>query len=185
MSVQISCELSCFSPVWLFVTPWTVACQALPMIFPRQEYWSGLSFLSPGDLPASGIEPASLMSPALEGRFFTTCTTWAFFFFFQISLWHEQACLTSLPHRSYWDPSFCDDLSSIWAFLVAQWSEESASVGDMDLILGSEDPLEEEMTTHSSILTWKIPWQKSLAGYSRWGCQELDMTEWLGTHSAH
>ena len=81
MSVQISCELSCFSPVWLFVTPWIVACQALPMIFPRQEYWSRLSFLSPGDLPASGIKPASLMSPALEGSFFTTCATWAFFFF--------------------------------------------------------------------------------------------------------
>ena len=41
-----------------FVTPWTVACQAfLSMGFPRQEYWSGLPFLSPGDLPDSGLEP--------------------------------------------------------------------------------------------------------------------------------
>ena len=42
------------------VTPWTVACQApLSMGFPSQEYWSGLPFPSPGDLPNLGIEPAS------------------------------------------------------------------------------------------------------------------------------
>ena len=44
----------------LFVTPWTVACQAPPsMGFSRQEYWSGLPFPSPGDLPNPGIEPGS------------------------------------------------------------------------------------------------------------------------------
>ena len=42
------------------------------MGFPRQEYWSGLPFPSPGDLPNPRIEPASLVSPALAGRFFTT-----------------------------------------------------------------------------------------------------------------
>ena len=46
--------------VWLRVTPWTVACQApLSMRFPRQEYWCGLPFPSPGDLPDPGIEPTS------------------------------------------------------------------------------------------------------------------------------
>ena len=50
--------LSC---VRLFVTPWTVAHQApLSMGFSRQEYWSGLPFPSPGDLPNPGIEPRSL-----------------------------------------------------------------------------------------------------------------------------
>ena len=59
-------------------TPWTVASQApLPMEFSRQEYWSGLPFPLPGDLPDPGIEPESLASPALEGGFFTTNTTWA------------------------------------------------------------------------------------------------------------
>ena len=49
------------------MTLWTVAHQVpLSMGFPRQEYWSGLSFLSPGDLPDPGIEPAS---PALAGGF--------------------------------------------------------------------------------------------------------------------
>ena len=48
----------------LFATPWTVACQAsLSMGFSRQEYWSGLPFPSPGDLPNPGVEPGS---PALQ-----------------------------------------------------------------------------------------------------------------------
>ena len=59
-----------FSHVWLFVTPWTVACQApLSTGFSRQEYWSGLPFRSPGDLPKAGIKPKS---PTLAGIFFTT-----------------------------------------------------------------------------------------------------------------
>ena len=56
---------------------WTVASQApLSMEFSRQEYWSGLPFLTPGDLPDPRIEPASPMSPALAGSFFTTSATW-------------------------------------------------------------------------------------------------------------
>ena len=57
------------SHVQLFATPWTVAQQAsLPLGFPRQEYWSGLPFPSPEDIPGPGIEP---VSPALAGGFFT------------------------------------------------------------------------------------------------------------------
>ena len=52
------------SRVQLFATPWTVAYQAPPsMGFSRQEYWSGLPFPSPGDLPNPGIE---LGSPTLQ-----------------------------------------------------------------------------------------------------------------------
>ena len=51
------------SRVWLFVTPWTVACQApLSMVFARQEYWSGLPFPTPGDLPDPGIYPCLCVS---------------------------------------------------------------------------------------------------------------------------
>jgi len=46
------------------------------MRFSKQEYWSGLPFPSPGDIPDPGIEPASLMSPELAGRFFMTSATW-------------------------------------------------------------------------------------------------------------
>jgi len=59
--------------VQLFATPWTVARQVpLSMEFSRQEYWSGLPFPSPGNLPDPGIKPRSLASPALAGGFFTT-----------------------------------------------------------------------------------------------------------------
>ena len=53
-----------------FLTPWTAALQApLSVEFSRQEYWSGLPFLSPGNLPDPKIET---VSPALAGRFFST-----------------------------------------------------------------------------------------------------------------
>ena len=71
------CKLSRLSYVRLFLTLWIVACQAPPsMGFSREEYWSGLPCPPPGNLPDSGIEPLSLMSPALAGRFFTTSATW-------------------------------------------------------------------------------------------------------------
>ena len=55
------------------VTPWTIAHQApLSMRFLKQEYWSGLPLPSPEDLPDPGIESASLGSPVLASRFFTT-----------------------------------------------------------------------------------------------------------------
>ena len=63
--VAQSCRLS--------VTPWTVSLQApLSMGLSRQEYWSGLPFPSPGDLPNPGIEPTSTMSSALADGFYTT-----------------------------------------------------------------------------------------------------------------
>ena len=85
------------SRVQLFATPWTVAYQAsLSMGFPRQEYWSGLPFPSPGDLPDPGINPGS---SALEADALTSeppgklslsichdCWNWlpwSLFFFFE------------------------------------------------------------------------------------------------------
>ena len=59
--------------VWLFETPWSVACQALlSMEFSRQECWSGLPFSPPGTFPTQGSNPPSLASSALGGRFFTS-----------------------------------------------------------------------------------------------------------------
>ena len=58
-------------------TLWTTAHQIpLFMGFSRQEHWSGLLCLPPGDCPDPGIEPAFLMSPALAGGLFTTSATW-------------------------------------------------------------------------------------------------------------
>ena len=59
------------------MTPWAVTRQAfLSVGFSRQEYWSELPFPPPGHLPDPGIKPASLVSPALAGGFFTTSATW-------------------------------------------------------------------------------------------------------------
>ena len=55
------------------MTPWTIGHQAhLSMEFSRQEYWSGLPFPPPGDLPDPGMKLASPASLALAGRFFST-----------------------------------------------------------------------------------------------------------------
>ena len=71
-----TCVLSCFSCVWPFATPWTVAHQdPLSMGLSRQEYWSGLPWPPSGDLPDPRMEPASLMPSALAGGFFTTSAT--------------------------------------------------------------------------------------------------------------
>ena len=65
--------LNHFNCVKLFATLWTVTHQAsLFMGFSRQEYWSELPCPPPGDLPDLGIQPTTLMSPALASRFFTT-----------------------------------------------------------------------------------------------------------------
>ena len=61
---QDSCSCLVIKPCPTLATPWTVACQApLSMGLSRQEYWNGLPFPSPGDLPNPGIKPRS---PALQ-----------------------------------------------------------------------------------------------------------------------
>jgi len=66
--------LSCFQ---VFATPWTVASPApLSMGFSRKEYWSGLPWPPPGDIPDPGMELTSLESLALTGGLFTPSTTW-------------------------------------------------------------------------------------------------------------
>ena len=71
-----ACMLSRFGRAWPFATPWIVACQApLSMGFSKQEYWNGLPCCPPGELPNPGIEPESLMFPALAGGFLATSAT--------------------------------------------------------------------------------------------------------------
>ena len=73
LTIKKEVKVKSLSRVQLFATPWTVAYQALPSKgFSRQEYWSGLPFPSPGDLPDPGIEPTSLAYPVLAGVLFTT-----------------------------------------------------------------------------------------------------------------
>ena len=70
MQYPVQSKVKSLSHVRLFATLWTVAYQASPsMGFSRQEYWSGLPFPSPGDLPNPGIEPGS---PTLEADALTS-----------------------------------------------------------------------------------------------------------------
>ena len=74
--IKCLCMLNHISHVQLFVTLWIVAYQApLSLGFSGQEDWSGLPWPPSGDLPNPGVEPMSLMSPALAVRFFTTSAT--------------------------------------------------------------------------------------------------------------
>ena len=107
------CMLSVFRGVWFFLTPQIVALQPpLSVGFPRQEYWSGLPFPPPGDLPDPGIKPTSLMSPTVAGGFFTTSLTWEapFLQMAKARLWvhwnHSfDMHLSSLETKSYAFPS--------------------------------------------------------------------------------
>ena len=91
-------KCSLFTSVWLFATPWTVACQApLSMEFSRKEYWSGLPFPSAGDLPDPGIELACFMSklhwqvgslPLVPPGKPNLTITWSQ----EHRLWHQEVC---------------------------------------------------------------------------------------------
>ena len=75
--LEVGLKVLFLSHIRLFVTPGPIAHQApLSMTFSRQECWSGLPCPPPRDLPYLGIDSATLTSPALAGKFFTTITTW-------------------------------------------------------------------------------------------------------------
>ena len=78
------------SHVRFLAIPWAVAHQAPLSVCPRQEYWIGLPFPPPVDLPKLGIEPASSVPHVLVGGFFTTGAVW------KALLCHHQCCHTLL-----------------------------------------------------------------------------------------
>ena len=70
-------NLFCIFIEYVSLCSWCLAGRFLsPWNLPGEKYWSGLPFPSPGDLPNPGIEPVSLISPALAGGFFTTSAPW-------------------------------------------------------------------------------------------------------------
>ena len=116
------------------------------MEFSRQEYWNGLTFPSPEDLPDPGIEPVSL---ALAGRFFTTCTTR-----------EAYICIYVYIYMSLY----------IGAIYIGSDDKESTCIaGDLGLIPGLEDPLEECLATYSSILAWRIPMERGASQATVYG----------------
>ena len=167
------------------------------MEFTRQEYRSGLPFLSPGDLPDPGIEPAS---PALEGGFFTTEPPGkpSYLFFFS-SLFKPKL-------------SRCGQLESFQIATVSFWQDpmiccwkqthQDISSGNLNINVGDTPKLLCFIIFYSAsqLVQWKVPrrkkWQptpvflpgeshgqRSLAGYSPWSHKESDMIEHTRTHN--
>ena len=129
------------SPVRLLVTPWTVAHQApLSLGFSRQKYWGGLPFPPPGDLPDSGIQPASPVSPALEGEFFTTSATCG------------EGNGTPLQYSCLENPMG----QGAWGAAVHGVAKSQTRLSDFTFTFHFH-ALEKEMATHSSVLAWRIP----------------------------
>ena len=133
--VCICVKVKSLSHVRLFATPWTVAYQASPsMGFSRQEYWVGYHFLLQEIFPTQGLNPGL---PRCRQTLYC--------------LSHQGSpciyvCMCVFKYKC-WLPSLLMQETSTWV-----WS------------LGWEDPSEEEMATHCSILAWRIPWTEEPGG---------------------
>ena len=102
------------------MTPWTIACQApLSMGFPRQEYWNGLPFPSPGDLPDPGLESTCPASPALQVG--------------SLSLHHLGNCV---PPRGPLSPISTVNTSSLGFPGGSAGKESACNVGDLGSVPG-------------------------------------------------
>ena len=177
--------LSCFSPTWLFVTPWTLAHQApLCMGFSRPQYWSGLPCPPSGDLPDPGIKAKSLMSAALAGGFFTTSTTWEAHVYIHIKVYiYIYILFQILFHCSLFQDAEYSPLSILYIVVCIwrrQWhptpvllpgkshgrrawwavihgvAKSQTWLSDFTFTFHFH-ALEKEMATHSSVLVWRIP----------------------------
>ena len=168
------------------------------MEFSRQEYWSGLPFLSPGDLPDPGIEPRSpaLKANALPFEPPDTLLYWPFKFpkLKNISIWLRGPIHQSKkPHQQ--EKNYIETLKekqNFWnhclviryMFMKSTLNFPGGSViknlptkqETQVQSLSWEDPLEKEMATHSSILDWEIPWTDKPGGLQSWSHQGLDVT---------
>ena len=175
------------SHAWLFfatlVTPWTVAPQVpLSMRFSRQEYWRGLPFPSSGDLPNPRIKSATLMSPALAGRFSTAeppgtqhrtvLTPKCLESDVMGRLWMYYVDLSALRTHHYYF-KYLYNMKTIWASLVTEKVKNLLATQETGLIPGEGNgyPLQYSCLENSR--------QGSLVGYSPWCCRKSDTTKWL------
>ena len=176
----------CLVCVWLFTIPWTEATRLLCLWgFSRQEYWSGLPFPSPGDLPNPGMNQVSHFqadswpseSPGKPYRAMKACYLKCYgdtreqCFCFLKSAFHifHFSCLMVLGIQvTNHVTSFSFWLASL-GFPGGSDSKESAQ----GLIPESERLLKKGEGTHSSILAWRIPWTKEPGGLQSTGSQRV------------
>ena len=179
-----------------FATPWTIARQApLSMGLSWQEYWSGLPFPFQRDLPDPGIEPASLRSPALAGRFFTTeppgNPTYNYTVIFPLRVlvgvkWPAgmppalgglvSYCMFPRPHpaaKCFFEKCGSDGKKNLPA--------NAGDIRDTGSIPGLGRSLEEENGNSLQYSCQDNPIDRGV--YSPWGRKESDTTEHAHTHT--
>ena len=152
--------------VWLFVSPWTIARQALlSMGFSRQEYWSGLPFPSPGDLSNPGIEPRS---PALQPHSLPSEPPGKTLTFLILYSYLQMKLYTKEENRGLRFSLFFFWVVFSFTIVVSVCITQASHIPQMVknlpamketqvLFLGWEKPLKKGIPIHSSILAWKIP----------------------------
>ena len=157
----------------------TVVLQVpLSMEFFRQEYWSGLPFPPPGDLPDAGNEPASLISPALAGRCFTTSIIW------EAPNWVYRKLIRVQGHCFYYAMA---PHSSTLAW-KNPWMEEPGRLQSMGSLRVGHDWV--SSLSICTFMHWRRKWQPTpvflpgesqrrgrLVGCCLWGRTESDTTE--------
>ena len=130
--------------------PMDITHQAhLSMKFSRQEYWSGLPYPLPRDIPNPGIKPTSLRSSALADRFFTTTTT------------TREGNGTPLQYSCLENPM---DRGAWWAAVHGVMKSRTRLSDSLSLFTFHFHALEKEMATHSSVLSWRIPGTEEPSG---------------------
>ena len=146
------------SGTWLFATSWTVVRQApLSMGFPRQEYWSGLPFPSPGEFLNPGIEPRS---PALAGGFFTTVLVHC-----------------DVKVKKY------QDIRKRVVCVSEQWRKNTLKENYKFYV--RKMPWRRKWQPTPVLLPGESHGERSLVGYNPWGRKESDTTKWLHFTSLH
>ena len=136
------------------MTLWTVVHLApLSMGFSRQEYQIGLPYPPPGNLPNPGTKPAFLMCPALAGGFFTTNTTWEAP---KVPLPNRKLAKCSVPYLLQYSCLENPTDGGAWWAAVHGVAKSRTRLSDFTFTFHFP-ALEKEMTTHSSVLAWRIP----------------------------
>ena len=149
----------------------------LSMGFFRQEYWSGLLFPPPGDLPDPGVKSTSPTSLAMVGGFFTSVPFWS-----TGALKWALASTWQDPHLAAFLLSGTKgqriSLSVGCTSDLVQWPQVCATQG----LLGYHFWLKKEMAIHSSTIVWKIPWTEEPGKLQSMGSQRV-RRNWATSHT--
>ena len=178
------CTQSCLT---LYGEPWSVAQQPpLSIGFPRQEHWSGFPFPSrifptPGlNLHISGLLHWQVGSLPLAP--FQSLVRDLKSYMLPLQWGKKKKEGREKKKKTIWTHYYSakDPIASLFCSSVEV--ENPPAVRESWVpSLGWEDPLEEGMAAHSSILAWRVPWTAEPGGYSPWGRKELDTTGQLNT----